>query len=77
MIINKWGTVVIEKDTVKIEGWLFQLEPSDNVKSATNPDGPTPEQLLLGYTVNWALKKLKDETQKAAFDAFRKLKANN
>jgi hypothetical protein len=77
VIINQWGTVVIGKDAIKIEGWKFQLEPSDNVKSPTNPEGPEPEQLLLAYTTNWALKSLKAELNKAAFDAIRNLRARN
>lgn len=77
MIINKWGTVVIEKAAIKIDGWQFQLEPTDPVCTPKDPNGPTEEQLLLAYATDWALKKLKDELNKAAFDAFRQLKARN
>lgn len=77
MIINQWGQVIIERDRIRIEGWRFQLEPSDPVKSPLNPEGPTPEQMLLVYATDWALKQLKMELQKAAFDSFRQMRAKN
>jgi hypothetical protein len=70
MIINKFGVVIIEKDAIKIEDWQVERESGD-------PTDATSEQLLLGYATDWALKRLKDELSKAAFDVFRNLRARN
>lgn len=66
MKINRFGQVIIEKETIRVEGWLIEREPAD-------PLDATEEQLLLGFATEWALARMKAELLNAKFDVFRQL----
>ena len=68
MRITKTGVVIFTENAVKVEGWLFELEPDD-------PKDATPEQLLLAYAIHWAQEKFKNALQGATQDLIKKLLA--
>ena len=71
MKINQYGKVVITRDGVEVSGWLVERDPKVDPSDATN------EQLLAGYAANWALAKLKQELQRAAYNVFREMRRRN
>ena len=68
MKIIKIGTVTFTEGNIKVDGWLFELEPDD-------PKDATPEQLLLVYAIHWAQEKFKNALQGATRDLIKRLLA--
>jgi hypothetical protein len=51
MIITKFGSLIIEKDVIRVEGWTVQRQSID-------PPGAKMEELLLAAVTEWALDRL-------------------
>jgi len=68
MKIDTYGEVVLKQDIIEINGFRMSRDSTDNPEVSD-------EQLLLYTAVEWALKRLTAEVDRARFDALTRFVA--